>query len=144
MISDKDRAEANDRGAFYKRLMEAVEASDMGLAEKWDIKRALGILSKPHTGSRTPEEWVRRLTMIEKGKRIRVSYMRECPFCGCEMELEEILMCDLKTIRYDPVLVTKHKRGCQLEFSGSSFIGQPETIKGAVEKWNRRKEGGIK
>ena len=54
------------------------------------------------------------------------------------MELEETLMIDNRTIRYDPVPIRKHKRGCQLEFTGGAFIGQPETIKAAVEKWNRR------
>ena len=76
--------------------------------------------------------------MVEGGKRIHVKDMLPCPFCGCEMELEETMMCDLKTIRYDPVPVKKHKRGCQLEYTGDAFIGQPETIRAAVLKWNRR------
>lgn len=65
--------------------------------------------------------------------------LKPCPFCGCEMKLVEKLMCDGKTIRYFPVAAKgNHKRGCQLEFSAAAFIGNPTTIKGAREKWNRR------
>ncbi len=59
-----------------------------------------------------------------------------CPFCGCEMYLEKQLMSDDKTIRCVPK--GYHKRGCQLEFSGSCFTGNPTTIDGAIKKWNRR------
>ena len=135
---DRRWEEAENRKEYYQRLKDAVDASDMALADKWDIKTALGILAKPHTGSRSPEEWIRRMTMIERGKRIRAKSMLSCPFCGCGMELEETLMLDNRTIRYDPTPIKKHKRGCQLEFTGGAFIGQPETIRAAVEKWNRR------
>lgn len=140
MISDHHLAAEKDRAAYYKALKCAVEASGMREIDKHHIKTALDVLAKPHTGNRTAEEWVRRLTMIEKGDRIHTKKMKPCPFCGCEMELEKVMMCDLKTIRYDPVPVDRHKRGCQLQFSGSAFIGQPESAKAAVEKWNRRAE----
>lgn len=130
--------EAEKRQEHYKNLLEAVEKSDMQPIDKHDTITAIRVLMKPHTGSRSAEEWVRRLTMIETGDEIRVDNMLPCPFCGCAMQLEEVLMIDNRTIRYDPVPVRKHKRGCQLEFTGSAFIGQPETIRAAVEKWNRR------
>lgn len=140
MRTEEDRRwkEAENRREYYKRLEDAVEASDMTLSDKWDVKTALNMLRKPHTGSRSPEEWIRRMTMIEKGKRIKVKNMLPCPFCSCAMELEEVLMCDNRTIRYDPVPIKKHKKGCQLEYTGSAFIGQPETVRAAIEKWNRR------
>ena len=75
---------------------------------------------------------------LKKHKPFKLEDLKPCPFCGCGMELEETLMIDYRTIRYDPVPIRKHKRGCQLEFTGGAFIGQPETIKAAVEKWNRR------
>ena len=28
--------------------------------------------------------------------------LKPCPFCGCEMVLKPTLMCDNKTIRYEP------------------------------------------
>lgn len=138
MEGDRRWKEAENRKAFYENLIRAVEESDMSLPDRFDTVTALKILAKPHTGSRSAEEWIRRMTMIERGKRIRVNNMLSCPFCGCQMELEETLMIDNRTIRYDPVPVKKHKRGCQLEFSGGAFIGQPETVKAAVQKWNRR------
>lgn len=138
MITDYNRRAAEDRTAYYQDLIDKVNGSDIDPWGKHEIITGLYVLRKPHTGSRSPEEWVRRLTMVEPGNRIHVKNMKPCPYCGCKMELEEVLMCDLKTIRYDPVPVKKHKRGCQLEFTGSAFVGQPETIKGAVEKWNRR------
>lgn len=130
--------EAENRKEYYGRLKRAVDESNMSMADKHDISVAIGVLAKPHTGSLSAEKLVRRMTMIEQGKRIRVSYMLPCPFCGCQMELEETLMIDNRTIRYDPVPVKKHKRGCQLEYTGDAFIGQPESIQAAVEKWNRR------
>lgn len=135
---DRRWKEAENRRTFYENLIRAVKESDMPLPDRYDTVTALKILAKPHTGSRSAEEWIRRMTMIERGKRIRVNNMLPCPFCGCGMELEETLMIDNRTIRYDPVPIRKHKRGCQLEFTGGAFIGQPETIKAAVEKWNRR------
>ena len=140
MISDHNMNAAKDRKAYYGKLREAVEASDMGAWEKDQIITALDVLIRPHSPYKTPEEWYRRVTMVERGKRIHTKKMKPCPFCGCGMELEETMMCDLKTIRYDPVPIKKHKRGCQLEFSGSAFVGQPESVKAAVEKWNRRAE----
>lgn len=141
MISDHNKEAAENRAEYYEKLIEAVEASNMGSWDKHRINEALRVLAKPHTGSRSAEEWVRRLTMIEKGKRIHTEKMKPCPYCGCGMELEETMMCDLKTIRYDPVPIKKHKRGCQLEYTGSAFTGQPETITAAIEKWNRRTNG---
>lgn len=132
--------EAENRQDYYKKLLEAIDNSNMQPADKHDVSVAIQVLMKPHTASRSPEEWVRRLTMIERGDRIKADNMLPCPFCGCQMELEETLMIDNRTIRYDPVPVKKHKRGCQLEFTGSAFVGQPETIRAAVKKWNRRKD----
>lgn len=134
MISDFNRKAAENRHEYYERLKRSVEESDMSVADKYDIEVALSVLEKPHTGSRTAEEWIRRLTMIEKGNRIHTKAMLPCPYCRCEMELEEVMMCDLKTIRYDPVPVKKHKRGCQLEFTGGAFVGQPETKLAAISK----------
>ena len=130
--------EAENRKEYYKKLLESVDNSNMTMADKHSIKTALHVLMKPHNASRTAEDWVRRMTMIEKGKRIKRNDMLICPFCGCLMELEETLMIDNRTIRYDPVPVKKHKRGCQLEFTGGAFIGQPESVGAAVKKWNRR------
>ena len=130
--------EAENRQEYYQTLLEAVEKSDMTPLQKYDVIVAIKVLMKPHTGSRSAEEWVRRMTMIEVGDRIQADNMLPCPYCGCKMELEEVLMLDNRTIRYDPVPVKKHKRGCQLEFTGGAFIGQPETVRAAVEKWNRR------
>lgn len=130
--------EAENREEYYKRLLEAVENSDMSMADKYKISTAIKVITKPHRGTYSAEEWVRRMTMIERGDKITEVKMLPCPFCGCEMGLVETLMIDNRTIRYDPVPVKKHKRGCQLEYTGSAFVGQPETIKGAVEKWNRR------
>ena len=130
--------EAENRQEYYEKLLEAVGKSDMQPWDKDDVKTAIRVLMKPHTGSRSAEELVRRMTMIEVGDRIKVDNMLPCPYCGCAMELEEVLMIDNRTIRYDPVPVRKHKRGCQLEFTGGAFIGQPETVRAAVEKWNRR------
>lgn len=88
----------------------------------------------------TPQELYDRLGMIVQGDRIHTDKMMPCPFCGCEMELQRMEMLDKKTIRYDPVPKGhKHKAGCQLEFCGGGFIAQPTTIKGAINKWNRRK-----
>ena len=140
MIDDENRKEAENRAEYYGKLIETVKATDIAPWEKHRIVESLYVLAKPHTGSRTAEEWVRRLTMVERGKRIHTNKMKPCPYCGCGMELEETLMCDLKTIRYDPVPIKKHKRGCQLEWTGGAFTGQPESIKAAIEKWNRRVE----
>lgn len=73
--------------------------------------------------------------------------LKPCPFCGCEMVLKPTLMCDKKTIRYEPTakasvnhggLYGNHKRGCALDYV--AFIGYPTTVKRAREKWNRRVE----
>lgn len=62
--------------------------------------------------------------------------VKPCPFCGCEMVIKPVLMCDNRTIRYMPRAHGRHKRGCALEFA--SFIGYPTKEKSAIEKWNRR------
>ena len=141
MISEHNLEAARDRKAYYGKLKDAVDSSDMNPWVKHEVMTALNILIRPHRAYKNAEELYRRLTMIEAGNRIHTKKMLPCPFCGCGMELEETMMCDLKTIRYDPVPVKRHKRGCQLEFTGSAFVGQPETIKAAVEKWNRRASG---
>ena len=64
--------------------------------------------------------------------------LKPCPFCGCKMKLKEEHMIDGKTIRYSPVADGSHKRGCQLEFASSAFVGNPTTKLGAIKKWNRR------
>ena len=87
----------------------------------------------------TPQELYDRLTMTWQMEKQHVKGMKPCPFCGCEMDLVKVEMCDQKTIRFDPVPANgKHKRGCQMEYSGGAFIAQPTTIEGAVKKWNRR------
>lgn len=84
------------------------------------------------------DELFNRLCMIDVQEKQNVVGMKPCPWCGCEMDLVKVVMCDNKTVRYDPVPKKGiHKRGCQLEFSGSAFIGQPTTVKGALNKWNR-------
>ena len=60
--------------------------------------------------------------------------LKQCPFCGCDMELKALLMADNKTVRYNPT--GNHKNGCQLKFA--AFIGNPKTVIAAAKKWNRR------
>ena len=72
--------------------------------------------------------------------------LKPCPFCGVEMTLKPVLMCDNKTIRYEPTPKGKnskyanHKNGCQLQFA--AFIGNPTTVMLATKKWNRRVTDG--
>ena len=63
------------------------------------------------------------------------------------MVLKPTLMCDNKTIRFEPTakasknhggLYGNHKRGCALEFA--AFIGYPTNADTARKKWNRRAE----
>ena len=66
------------------------------------------------------------------------SGLKPCPFCGCGVKLRKVLMCDNKTVRYNPD--GNHKNGCQLKFA--AFIGNPTTEKAAAKKWNRRADDG--
>jgi hypothetical protein len=67
--------------------------------------------------------------------KLRTKWLKPCPFCGCKMHLRRELMIS-KLVRYVPE--GNHKHGCQLRFAGGMFVGNPTTIEGAVELWNRR------
>lgn len=66
---------------------------------------------------------------------LRTRFLERCPFCGCKMHLRRELMIS-KLVRYVPE--GNHKHGCQLRYAGGMFVGNPTTIEGAVELWNRR------
>lgn len=74
--------------------------------------------------------------IICRHEKIATGKLLPCPFCGCKMHLRKDMMADKRTIRYTPQ--GHHKHGCQLQFAGSAYVGNPTTISGAIKKWNRR------
>lgn len=67
--------------------------------------------------------------------KLRTRWLKLCPFCGCKMHLRRELMIS-KLVRYVPY--GNHKHGCQLRYAGGMYVGNPTTIEGAINLWNRR------
>lgn len=74
--------------------------------------------------------------MVEETNIVKTDKMLPCPFCGCHMNLQKQVMLDGSTMRYVPFGF--HKYGCQLQFCGNAFVGNPTTREGAIKKWNKR------
>lgn len=94
----------------------------------------------PRDGIVVQEEFLRTCPafgIVDEHNVIKTDKMLPCPFCGCQMNLRKEIMLDGATVRYTPD--GEHKRGCQLQFCGGSFVGNPTTKEGAIRKWNRRR-----
>lgn len=76
-----------------------------------------------------------RFDIYGSNKRVKSPELKDCPFCGCKMQMVECQMIDGRTLRYEPR--GRHKHGCALEHA--TYVGWPTKVENSAKKWNRRK-----